>query len=91
MAACMTHCLHRTKLELQNLKIKKMAKNKYEQQYVIHDIIAHLFKEMQEKHKKTEGSILLQYQDNTIYVCEQDYDSLIILDKIGFNELPLSI
>jgi hypothetical protein len=35
----MTRCLHRIKLELQNLKIKIMVENRYEQQYVIHDVI----------------------------------------------------
>jgi uncharacterized protein YydD (DUF2326 family) len=70
-----------------NLKYSKMENTKNEEQCAIHDVIARLFKEMQEKHKKTEGSILLQYQDNTIYVCEQDYDSLTILDKIEFNEV----
>jgi hypothetical protein len=55
---------------------------KNEQQCAIHDVIVRLFKQMQEKHHKTEGTILLLYQDNTIYVCEQDYDSLRILDKI---------
>ena len=39
------------------------------------------------KHKKGEGEILLQYQDNTIYVLEQDYGDLKILEEIPLNEL----
>ena len=56
----------------------KMENTKNEQQCAI----ARLFNELNLKHNKGEGDILLLYQDNTIYVCEQDYDSLKILEEI---------
>ena len=64
-----------------------MENTKNEKQYAIHDVIARLFNELNLKHNKGEGDILLQYQDNTIFVLEQDYGDLKILEEITLNEL----
>jgi len=61
--------------------------NKETGQCTLHGVIARLYKELTERHNLDECMILLHYQDNTLYACEQDYDSLKILEEISFNEL----
>ena len=60
---------------------------KKEQQCVIHGVITRLFEELNLKHNKGEGEILLLHQDNTLFVCEQDYGDLKIIEEIKLNEL----
>ena len=49
------------------------------------NIIANLFNELNLKHGKSEGEILLSYQDDALFVYEQEYSDLIILEVITFN------
>jgi len=79
--------VYKNNLNLFNIALKESLLSNDDSIVKNYNIIEHLFKEMQEKHNKEEGDILLQYIDNTIYVCEQDYNNLTILDKIVFNEL----
>lgn len=50
------------------------------------NVIANLFNELNLKHGKSEGEILLSYQDNTLFVYEQEYSDLIILEVITFKD-----
>jgi len=45
-------------------------------------VITRLFEELNLKHNKGEGEILLLHQDNTLFVCEQDYGDLKIIEEI---------
>ena len=49
------------------------------------NVIVNLFNGLNLKHGKSEGEILLSYQDNTLFVCEQDYGDLKILEEITFK------
>jgi hypothetical protein len=59
----------------------------YKEQCAIYDPIARLFNELSLKHNKREGEILLQYQDNTIFVFEQDYEELKVLEEITLRDI----
>lgn len=52
----------------------------------VRDVIIRLFNELSLKYGKYEGDIVLSYQNNALFACEQDYDNLKILEEITFNE-----
>lgn len=61
-----------------NLKLSNMETTK--------NVIANLFNELNLKHGKGGGEILLSYQDDSLFVCEQDYGDLKILEEITFKD-----
>lgn len=66
-------------MEKDNLKINHKCMDQ--------NVIVSLFNELNLKHNKDDGEILLQYQDNTLFVLEQDYGDLKILEEITLKNL----